>query len=203
MFVFPLGRNTLSSIPIWAVAETAWWLTLQYWKQIILYHPWWTYIVSPCATLDSAYIRFWSAQSDNYLCCNNNFLLFPTKYVIYIDLLNKSIHDQKTVLKSSIRLFLTFMLYTWGSQCLSLTLKWSDSSSYTGKHHCMWPLISVPVNFLEESMEMLSTGLHFWTSLIIRKNFPLLESVHFSLYSSPKQKLRQGFASCSNGCFNT
>ena len=67
--------------------------------------------LSMCHLGLSAYTRFWSAQSDNYLCCNNNFLLLPTKYVIYIDLLNKSIHDQKTVLKSSIRLFLTFMLY--------------------------------------------------------------------------------------------
>lgn len=77
--------------------------------------------LSMCHFGPSTYTRFWSAQSDNYLCCK--FLLLPTKYVIYIDLLNKSIHDQKTVLKQSIKLFLTFMLYIWGSQCLSLTME--------------------------------------------------------------------------------
>lgn len=99
--------------------------------------------LSMCHLGPSAYTRFWSAQSDNYLCCNNKFLLLPTKYVIYIDLLNKLIHDQKTVLKWSIRLFLTFMLYIWGSQCLSLTLEvirfillHCEASLHVASHFC-------------------------------------------------------------------
>lgn len=176
--------------------------TLQYWKQIFLYHPWWRYVKSLHATLDSR-TRFWSAQSDNYLCYNNKFLLLPTKYVIYIDLLNKLIHDQKTVLKSSIRLFLTFMLYIWGSQCLSLTLEvirfillHCEASLHVASHFCSCKF----------SGRVYGNVKH-WFILLDQSNYQ--EELSFAGISSLqpltslKQNLRQGFASCSNDCFQT
>lgn len=125
VLVLPPGRNALSSIAIWPVAETAERLIVQYWKtnmsipyQVELLS------LSMCHPGPSTYIMFPSTQSDNYLCYNKNFPLLPTKHGIYIYQLNKSINKwSERVLKYSVRIFHAFILYVLGSRHLSLRLE--------------------------------------------------------------------------------